>query len=457
MKERGKLVAGSGPGGLDDGLVSPLRLSPTAAFPSLPDLMEFGLLRRSASVVASGSGRRPAPQRSHSAQPRPGNSPHMLIHPPRTPTSELLRLASLPLTSTSQSAQLLTPASRVTPSSGFHGRTPRAPSWRADSASPISAQRMHMHALALQNSESVMGALVYRPVDELSLSGDENELFGTKESISGGPDPATLQSVRGTSGSAPAREAMVMRGGMSSGIAGMGMGNMTALYHGGGSATVVTVTSLDAFKTAISNGSKVIIISGSWTGNEVVTIPSDTTILGKSGASLYEELINAHTGAQYCHLPPDDRLYLLSLTHIEYPTPPPSIHAPAMSNTGGASNPTPANTSASIISDRNYSISKLEGHDNYCIQMEDMFQDADVWDIVEGRSTRPTTTGDPQTTWDRKNMAALGALRCRIDTGPIIHVARATLVSDAWNILKTQYQALGITTMTMLRFKFTSL
>ncbi|KAG9078705.1 hypothetical protein FRC06_008230, partial [Ceratobasidium sp. 370] len=99
---------------------------------------------------------------------------------------------------------------------------------------------------------------------------------------------------------------------------------------------------------------------------------------------LYEELINAHTGAQYRHLPLDDRLYLLSLAHIEYPTPPPSIHAPAMSNTGGASNPTPANTSAIIISDRNYSISKLEGHDNYPIwriQMEDMFQDADVWDI----------------------------------------------------------------------------
>ncbi|KAG9076209.1 hypothetical protein FRC06_009638 [Ceratobasidium sp. 370] len=55
---------------------------------------------------------------------------------------------------------------------------------------------------------------------------------------------------------------------------------------GGGPATAVTVTSLDAFKTAISNGSEVIIISGSWTGNEVVTIPSDTTILGKSGATL---------------------------------------------------------------------------------------------------------------------------------------------------------------------------
>ncbi|KAG9086696.1 hypothetical protein FRC06_002979 [Ceratobasidium sp. 370] len=167
----------------------------TAAFPSLPDLTGFGLLRRSAAIVASGSGPRPAPQRSHSAQPCPGNSHHVLTHPPRTPTSDPLRLAplALPVTPTSQSAQLHSPASPlVTPSSGSHGRTPTAPSWRVDSASPISAQQIHMHALALQNSKSVMGALVYRLVDELSLSGDENELFGTKEPISGGPDPATL-------------------------------------------------------------------------------------------------------------------------------------------------------------------------------------------------------------------------------------------------------------------------
>ncbi|KAG9077543.1 hypothetical protein FRC06_008854 [Ceratobasidium sp. 370] len=121
-------------------------------------------------------------------------------------------------------ARLLTPASLVTPSSGFHGRTPRAPSWRANSASPISAQQKHMHALALQSSESVMGALVYRLVDELSLSGDENEQFGTKQPIFGGPDPATLQSVRGTNGLACAREAMVMRGGMSVAIAAIGWG-----------------------------------------------------------------------------------------------------------------------------------------------------------------------------------------------------------------------------------------
>ncbi|KAG9079335.1 hypothetical protein FS749_008602 [Ceratobasidium sp. UAMH 11750] len=94
-----------------------------------------------------------------------------------------------------------------------------------------------------------------------------------------------------------------------------------------------------------------------------------------------------------------------------------------------------------IISDQNYSISKLEGHENYPvwrIQMEDMFHNTDVWDIVEGRTTRPANASDSQTAWDCKNTAALCTLRCRVDTGPIIHVARATLVSEAWTILKTQ-------------------
>ncbi|KAG9078979.1 hypothetical protein FS749_008958, partial [Ceratobasidium sp. UAMH 11750] len=202
-----------------------------SAFPPPPDSTGFGP-RRSASAIASGSGSsgpRPAPQRSHSAHPRPGTSPQLLAHSPRTPTLQLSPVApparSLPLTPTSQSSQLLTPAS------GSPGRKPRAPSLRVDSASPISAQQMHMHASALEDSESVMGASVYRMVDELSLSGDESELFGSKEPISSARDP-TVQTIRGPSGSGRAREAMVVRGGVNAGMAEMGMGNMTALASG---------------------------------------------------------------------------------------------------------------------------------------------------------------------------------------------------------------------------------
>ncbi|QRW09360.1 pectate lyase [Ceratobasidium sp. AG-Ba] len=55
---------------------------------------------------------------------------------------------------------------------------------------------------------------------------------------------------------------------------------------GGGSATPVTVTSLSALKSALSSGNKVVIISGSISGNEVVKVPSNTSVLGKSGATL---------------------------------------------------------------------------------------------------------------------------------------------------------------------------
>ncbi|KAG8728496.1 hypothetical protein FRC11_010938 [Ceratobasidium sp. 423] len=56
---------------------------------------------------------------------------------------------------------------------------------------------------------------------------------------------------------------------------------------GGGSATVVTVTTLAELKNAASsNTAKVILVSGNITGNEVVKVGSNTSILGKSGASL---------------------------------------------------------------------------------------------------------------------------------------------------------------------------
>jgi pectate lyase len=55
---------------------------------------------------------------------------------------------------------------------------------------------------------------------------------------------------------------------------------------GGGSATPVTVTTLAALKTAVTGSTaKVVIISGTITGNDVVEIGANTSVLGKSGAS----------------------------------------------------------------------------------------------------------------------------------------------------------------------------
>ncbi|CAE6487699.1 unnamed protein product [Rhizoctonia solani] len=56
---------------------------------------------------------------------------------------------------------------------------------------------------------------------------------------------------------------------------------------GGGSAPAVTVSTLAELKTAVSSSTaKVVIVSGAITGNEVVKVGSNTSILGKSGASL---------------------------------------------------------------------------------------------------------------------------------------------------------------------------
>ncbi|KAF8602568.1 pectate lyase B [Ceratobasidium sp. AG-I] len=68
----------------------------------------------------------------------------------------------------------------------------------------------------------------------------------------------------------------------------LGYATLSGGTTGGGSATPVTVTTLDQLKAAANSTatSKVIIISGTITGNEVVKLTSNTSILGKSGAAL---------------------------------------------------------------------------------------------------------------------------------------------------------------------------
>ncbi|GAB1521616.1 hypothetical protein RhiTH_004713 [Rhizoctonia solani] len=67
----------------------------------------------------------------------------------------------------------------------------------------------------------------------------------------------------------------------------LGYATLSGGTTGGGSATPVTVTTLDELKAAVTgNSAKVIIISGSITGNEVVKVGSNTSVLGKSGAAL---------------------------------------------------------------------------------------------------------------------------------------------------------------------------
>ncbi|CEL54468.1 hypothetical protein RSOLAG1IB_07071 [Rhizoctonia solani AG-1 IB] len=68
--------------------------------------------------------------------------------------------------------------------------------------------------------------------------------------------------------------------------ANLGYATLSGGTTGGGSASAVTVTSLAALKSAVSgNTAKVVIVSGTITGNEVVKVGSNTSILGKSGAN----------------------------------------------------------------------------------------------------------------------------------------------------------------------------
>ncbi|GAB1526233.1 hypothetical protein RhiTH_009400 [Rhizoctonia solani] len=152
----------------------------------------------------------------------------------------------------------------------------------------------------------------------------------------------------------------------------------------------------------------------------------------------YEQLLDAHSGDVICRLPIEDRLYLLSFNRIEYPTPPPSQNRSAMAP------PTSSTGNTIIIANKNYSISKLQGQEDYQvwkIQMEDMFQDIEVLEIVEGTTLRPSNNQDAAF-WDKQNKASLGALRRRVETGPMTHIACCTSIAKAWAILKNQYQSL---------------
>ncbi|KAG9085118.1 hypothetical protein FRC06_003722 [Ceratobasidium sp. 370] len=66
----------------------------------------------------------------------------------------------------------------------------------------------------------------------------------------------------------------------------VGYATLSGGTTGGGSASATTVTTLDALKTALSSGNKVVLISGTITGNEVVKVPANTSVIGKAGATL---------------------------------------------------------------------------------------------------------------------------------------------------------------------------
>ncbi|KAG8737252.1 hypothetical protein FRC10_008402 [Ceratobasidium sp. 414] len=66
----------------------------------------------------------------------------------------------------------------------------------------------------------------------------------------------------------------------------VGYATLSGGTTGGGSASPTTVTDLPGLKSALASGGKVVLISGTITGNEVVKVPANTSVIGKSGATL---------------------------------------------------------------------------------------------------------------------------------------------------------------------------
>ncbi|KAB5587920.1 hypothetical protein CTheo_8638 [Ceratobasidium theobromae] len=212
--------------------------------------------------------------------------------------------------------------------------------------------------------------------------------------------------------------------------------------------------------------------------NLLLSVPSGSLQLGSTNyffaptdLQLYKQLSAAHTGFNYASLDLEDRLWLLSFLELEYPSPPattslplPSLlpMAPTLPLTVASTTPillsTPIMATQAIISDKNFSITKLHGHEDYhiwSIQMQDMFREVGVWGIVDGSELRPSTPTN-QATWDTKNTSALGAICQHIESAPMVHISHATEASKAWAALK-RYQNLGVTATTLLNHRFTAI
>ncbi|KAB5588715.1 hypothetical protein CTheo_7838 [Ceratobasidium theobromae] len=193
--------------------------------------------------------------------------------------------------------------------------------------------------------------------------------------------------------------------------------------------------------------------------NLLSSAPSGSLQLGSTNyffvptdLQLYKQLSAAHTGFNYASLDLEDCLWLLSFSELEYPSPLATTSlplplllptAPTLPLTVASTTPislsTPIMAMQAIISDKNFSITKLHGHEDYhiwSIQMQDMFQEVGIWGIVDGSELRPSTPTN-QATWDMKNTSVLGAI--------------------CWHAALKHYRNLGITATTLPNRCFTTI
>ncbi|KAB5588095.1 Copia protein [Ceratobasidium theobromae] len=213
---------------------------------------------------------------------------------------------------------------------------------------------------------------------------------------------------------------------------------------------------------------------------------------------LYDTLLNAHTTHSE-QLNYDDRLYLLELQNLSYPTAPPTpVHAPvyytpymaqpagtgtgagaaaAVAPPAAAITPTvAARTITELIGIRpgDYRFPQLKGRENYAawkVHMRGLFRDAKLWPIIQGQllpvlGDTNLTEGDGTTVpcaaitqvtideWTTRRDYAVGEMQRRCDIGPLAHINEVENPHIAWRQLQTMYENVGTAAMTVLHQQF---
>ncbi|QRV95121.1 gag-polypeptide of LTR copia-type [Ceratobasidium sp. AG-Ba] len=164
------------------------------------------------------------------------------------------------------------------------------------------------------------------------------------------------------------------------------------------------------------------------------------------------------------------QLELAELNQIVFPDPPGIITHQPIVYLGTMLTP-----AYSSVSDSVYKFPALSGRENYAlwrIQMQDMFEETELWPIINKSEPLPgptqgtSSTGTATTTqplqtdinnWNKRNRQALGMIRRRIESAPMTHIARCTNSFEAWDVLARLYQSIGSGAMILLRNRFSNL
>lgn len=102
-----------------------------------------------------------------------------------------------------------------------------------------------------------------------------------------------------------------------------------------------------------------------------------------------------------------------------------------------------------------YRIEPLKGAENYTtwrVQAEDILQDMNYWDHVNGTNTIPTDEDDLKK-WQRTDRKALTQIRLRISAPMITYVMSAKTSKDAWDALKMMFDISGPIATVLIRRK----